>query len=214
MDAVIAFIDGFNLYHALDAEDAYGNKPYRVYKWLDYWSLCERHVAVGERLVAVYWFTAYVPWKSVSGQAKKARHRKLVAANKQSGVTVEWRKFRPITRRCHAECRAEYRTYEEKRTDVKIALHMQKLAYENAYNKGIVISADTDLAPAIEMVVALNPRMEFVNVVPIGQSSAELSRLPGTRQVRMSIQDLVASRLPDSVRLKGGGRLDCPAEWM
>jgi hypothetical protein len=214
MADVIAFIDGFNLYHALDARDAQGCKPYRTFKWLNYWTLCQRYVAPGDRLTAVYWFTAYVPWKSPSGLAKKARHRKLVAVNKQLGVVVEWGKFRPITRRCRAQCRGEYRTYEEKRTDVKIALFIQKLAYENAYTKGIVVSGDTDLAPAIEMVVALNPQITFVNVIPIGQSSAELSRLQNTSQTHMSLQDLAASRLPDAVVLRSGGKLDCPMEWM
>jgi len=146
--------------------------------------------------------------------AKKARHRKLVAVNKQLGVVVEWGKFRPITRRCRAQCRGEYGTYEEKRTDVKIALFIQKLAYENAYTKGIVVSGDTDLAPAIEMVAALNPQITFVNVIPIGQSSAELSRLQNTSQTHMSIQDLAASRLPNAVVLRSGGKLDCPTEWM
>lgn len=212
MADVVAFIDGFNLYHALDREDDQGDKPYRIYKWLNYWALCERYVAVGDHLVAVYLFTAYIPWESPSGLAKKARHRGLVAVNKRLGVSVEWGKFRPVTRRCLATCKAQYKTYEEKRTDVKIALFIQRLAYENKYTKGILISGDTDLAPAIEMVVSLNPQTTFVNVLPIDQNSAELSRLPNTSQVRMSVQDLVASRLPDSITLKGA-RFDCPAEW-
>jgi len=69
-------------------------------------------------------------------------------------------------------------------------------------------------APAIEMVAALNPQITFVNVIPIGQSSAELSRLQNTSQTHMSIQDLAASRLPNAVVLRSGGKLDCPTEWM
>lgn len=213
MADVVAFIDGFNLYHSLIARDRTGNSPYHVYRWLNYWALCERYVESGDRLVAVYWFTAYVPWKVPSDPEKKNRHRKLVAVNKRLGVTVEWGKFRPVTKRCRATCREYYQTFEEKRTDVKIALFIQKLAYEGRYTKGIVVSGDTDLAPAIEMAVSLDPQITFVNVVPIGQSSAELSRLPNTVQVRMSVQDLVASRLPDSISLKGKAKFDCPAEW-
>lgn len=213
MCRVIGFIDGFNLYHALDSTDSKGKKPYRTYKWLNYRTLCERYIEAGDRIVAVYLFTAYVPWQSEIGDAKRERHRKLVAANKRLGVSVEWGKFRPVTLQCRAKCREEYDTYEEKRTDVKIALSIQRLAYEGKYTKGILISGDTDLAPAIEAAVSFNSQISFLNVLPVGRSSAELSRLPNTRQVRMSIQDLVASRLADPVTFENGARFDCPAEW-
>jgi hypothetical protein len=118
-----------------------------------------------------------------------------------------------VTRRCGAQCRAQYRTHEEKRTDVKIALFIHKLAYEDAYDTGIVISGDSDLVPAIEMASAVNAKVSFVNVVPIGRSSAELSRLSNVDQKHMCIQDLVACRLPNTFSLRRGGRIDCPQEW-
>ncbi len=214
MANVMAFVDGFNLYHALDKRDAWGDKPFQGYKWLNYWALCERYVAPGDALAAVYWFTAYVPWKSSSGKAKKARHRILVAANRNLGVLVEWGRFRPVSRRCRAFCGVEYRTYEEKRTDVKIALHIQKLAYERAYTKGILISGDSDLVPAVEIAASIDPDIRFLNVLPVGQNSAELSRIKHAVQIHMTRGDLSASRLPDRVVLASGAELRCPKEWM
>jgi len=213
MMRAIVFIDGFNLYHAIQDQIRSGRNEYRKYKWMNFWNLGEQYVEENETLVAAYWFTAYISWKSASANTKKERHRKLVAVSKDLGVEVVWGKFRPVTRTCRARCGKEYQTHEEKRTDVKIALQIYELARIGAFDKAIVISGDSDLVPAIEMSTALNPSLQFLNIVPIGRTSAELSRAPNTKQEKMAVQDLIASRLPNVVQLQGGGQINCPNEW-
>ena len=51
MNRVIAYIDGFNVYHSLDQV-----QPYHKYKWIDYWQLAS--CFVGSSLFQVgssYW---------------------------------------------------------------------------------------------------------------------------------------------------------------
>jgi len=43
-------------------------------------------------------------------------------------------------------------TYEEKQTDVNVAIHAVAGAYEDRYDVAMIISADTDLVPAMKMI--------------------------------------------------------------
>ena len=52
--------------------------------------------------------------------------------------------------------------YHEKGVDVKIAVEMLIGAYENLYDRVILISSDTDLLPAIEKVKKLGKKIEYV----------------------------------------------------
>ena len=54
MTRVAVFVDGFNVYHALD-----DHRKYRKYKWLDYRKLANRYVIGDDSLTQVLLFTAY-----------------------------------------------------------------------------------------------------------------------------------------------------------
>ncbi|HBB02766.1 MAG: hypothetical protein US89_C0009G0052 [Candidatus Peregrinibacteria bacterium GW2011_GWF2_38_29] len=53
--------------------------------------------------------------------------------------------------------------FTEKGVDVRIAIDLVEGAYENRYDKAILISSDGDLAPAIEMVKRKNKAVEIVS---------------------------------------------------
>jgi len=55
-------------------------------------------------------------------------------------------------------------TYHEKGVDVKIAVDMMIGAYENLYDTVILISSDTDLIPAVEKVIKLKKKVEYVGL--------------------------------------------------
>ena len=52
--------------------------------------------------------------------------------------------------------------YHEKGVDVGLAVDLLVGAYENNYDKALVVSSDTDLVPAIRKVVALKKEIEYV----------------------------------------------------
>ena len=215
MARVAGFIDGFNVYHAIDDQiKSNGKLQFRRYKWIDYRTLCEQYLEASDHLGRVVWFTAYVKWKSAAAEAMKARHRVLARAMEERGVEVELGKFRPVTKKCLATCRQLFNTFEEKRTDVKIALWIYRLAALGEYDKAIIVSGDSDLLPALEMAHAEVPEISFVNVVPIGRTSQELSRPSFVVQRRMNEIDLKNSRLPDVLQLRSGRALHCPQEWV
>jgi uncharacterized LabA/DUF88 family protein len=54
-------------------------------------------------------------------------------------------------------CHRSYSTWEEKRTDVNVAVTLFRLAHEDRFDTALLISGDTDLAPAVEMVRSTFP---------------------------------------------------------
>ena len=109
---VIFFIDGFNLYHSLD------NNYYKKYKWLNLFKLSQCFVQKNESIVKIYYFTASANWNP----GKVKRHKDYILALEQNPVlSTIYGNFREITRNC-SFCGNQYKTYEEKETDVNIAV--------------------------------------------------------------------------------------------
>ena len=195
------FIDGFNVYHAIKT------RRLGKYRWLNYWELATKFLQPKDLLVGVLYFTAIPPWDI----HKSNRHKCLISANQFYGVEVISGKFRYTTKRCR-ECHQEYHTYEEKRTDVNIAIHLLKNAYENNYDKAVLVSGDSDLIPAIEAVKGAFPNKEFSLVIPIKRQARELKQIIGS-SMSMKEQHLKTSQLPKKVTLTNGVVLQRPIQW-
>ncbi len=73
---VSVYIDGFNLYHALD------DLGESHLKWLDLWALSETLVREKEVVTTVKYFSAYATWMPASYR----RHQRYVAALQSRGV--------------------------------------------------------------------------------------------------------------------------------
>lgn len=89
MNRVSFFIDGFNVFHALDC-----NKSYYKYKWLDYSALARCFTTSKDTIADIYYFTAYAEWEP----AKKVRHQLLIRALTMQGVKIVFGKFKPETK--------------------------------------------------------------------------------------------------------------------
>lgn len=212
MADVIGFIDGFNLYHALVEPNKKGHQRYAKYKWLDYWKLTECFLNEDDELRAVYYFTAYISWKGKSGKQKRSRHQAFVAAQRSLGVNVVRGRFRPVWRQCRGSCKETFKTYEEKRTDVNIAVTMVRLALEDKYNKGIVISADSDLIPAVEAIKDARPSTTLMAVAPVGRPAQALFNATHYKK-HMKESHLRRSLLPQTIALPSGAVIECPSKW-
>ncbi|HEY5357677.1 MAG TPA: NYN domain-containing protein [Streptosporangiaceae bacterium] len=112
MATVIAYVDGFNLYHGL--HDKYG----RRYLWLDLQHLIQR-VRPSDQILAVRYFTAEVK----DDPPALARQRTYLAALKAHSGAVEVILGRYQTKRMtYRHCGNVWTSYEEKETDVNIAV--------------------------------------------------------------------------------------------
>ncbi len=202
MNRVIFFVDGFNLYHAL-----VHNRRYHKYKWLDLTRLARCYVTKEDIIEEIYYFTALTTWSP----DKMRRHKILIRALQGAGVNVVYGQFRRRDHVCRL-CKGTYQTFEEKQTDVNIAIHLLKLAIQDRYDTAIIISGDSDLVPSIKAVQAIFPAKRIGVVIPIGRR-AEILKQVSDFHSKMKEKHLSSSLFPEEIDIGGDQRLVRPPLW-
>jgi hypothetical protein len=115
---VAAYVDGFNLYHGLK------EKHGRRYLWLDLQALVASLLKPGQRLEKVRYFTARVRNEPAALACQATYLHALGAHTNVEIVLGRFQQKRQVCRRCGAT----WRTYEEKETDVSIAVSLLRTA--------------------------------------------------------------------------------------
>lgn len=212
---VYGFVDGFNLYHAMEnfrhARTPGEEYKYKKYKWLCLQSLLKRFVNTAtEELVGVEYFTAYPGWN----RAKEARHKTYVSALIHTGVHVTFGEFKLKQITCRGICRQQFETYEEKQTDVNISTAL--IEFADRFDKAILLTEDSDQVPAVRLFKKLNPSKKIFTLPPIGRGSKELMRVCDGR-FTMDESALASSQLPSLIEIKRAGNssvfISKPPEW-
>jgi len=204
IDRVSFFIDGFNVYHALE-----DNKSFHKFKWLDYSSLVKRYITSNKIISEVYYFTAYTEWS----QDKMDRHRLLITALNMKGVKVVFGKFKLRDKKC-LRCKKSYKTHEEKQTDVNISIKLFQCAYNNTFDTAILITGDSDIVPAIKAIKESFPAKKIGVVIPIGRSSEEMKNICDFH-MKMKQKHLRDSQFPDRIIIDPENNLflERPPTW-
>jgi 6-hydroxy-3-succinoylpyridine 3-monooxygenase len=211
----IVYIDGFNLYYGVLAQSSY--------RWLDLDLLAHR-LRPAEIIHKVKYFTAMV-----SGPTRTNQEAYLKALSTKPRVEIVMGNFKKKTVECsNGSCpgqsrkRRFFKTLEEKRTDVNIALHMLDDLYRGACNRMVLISGDSDLVPAIELVTARVSSVKVNVYIPVPAHSQtgdrERSYKKELRTVSTTVRELPAQLLqhclfPNPVLLPDGSELRMPAGW-
>lgn len=189
---VYCFIDGFNLFHSLDDLRPKNNRL----KWLNLLDLTKAFIIPSrEEIKAVYYFSAFATWN----QGAYKIHSSYVDALKHFGVLPIIGKFKKKELRCRADCKKSWTTHEEKESDVNIALHMLHNAHLNNYDKAIIITADSDLCPAINIILQNFKNKEVMILTPPNRYciARELRQTVITRKIK--INHLKRSLLPSEI---------------
>jgi len=202
-ERVCCFVDGFNLYHALDDEPSLHS-----YKWLNIKKVASVFLARHQSLERVLYCTAYAKWMP----AKVQRHRKIVKVYTDLGIEIVWGKFTERPRRCHI-CHKEFLSHEEKRTDVNIAIRLYDMASRDEYDRALVISGDSDLVPAIEMVLKRFPTKKVEILTPPGRRAKELTEASGIPRKKIKTKHLMSCQIPDPYTTRSGEIVHKPSEW-
>lgn len=147
------YIDGFNLYHALQADH---------HKWLNLRALSRVFLPPESHVIGtIYYFSAYATWRPASYK----RHREYIKALEATGVTPVLGSFKAKDRMCKM-CGAKYIGHEEKESDINIAVNLLNDAVEDRFDLAILISSDSDLCPALRLVKSKYPGKEIRIVTP------------------------------------------------
>lgn len=202
MNYVAVYIDGFNLYHGLKSKHG------RKYLWLDLEAVAERLLRSGQQLVAVRYFTARVR-NDPPAQARQNAY--LGALRSATSVDAVLGRFQEKQRTCF-KCGSTWRTYEEKETDVNIAVAMLEDGINEVFDTAVVLSADSDLCPAVRALGRLRPQKRVVAVFPPHRRSDDLR---GAVRASFTLGDAIIrqSQLPVTVTDVSGATYVRPPRW-
>jgi hypothetical protein len=215
MANVAAYIDGFNLYYGMKCK--YGRK----FLWLDVGDLVRR-LRPHDQVAVVRYFTAFVKNEPAAAQRQADYMAALVARN-GALVTAHLGRFKGRTispcrvcrRPYRCGCDTDYRGWEEKETDVALGAMMVADAARGVADVTVVVSADTDLAPALHAVRMVAPRQRIYLALPPGNTGPS-RRLTGHGNVgHFFIRESVLNRaqMPDAVADPAGHVYRRPEKW-
>lgn len=200
---VIVYVDGFNFYYGLKK-----HTKWKKYYWIDLARLFESFLRPDQELVAVKYFSA-----RVDDLDKSLRQNAFFQANKENPkFQLILGKYLKKTFECFS-CHRQIHTHEEKETDVRIATQIVADAYKKNCDIAMVVSADSDMIPAVEL--ALEAGQKVFAYFPPFQVSTAISLLLG-KAVRLERYEskFKAAMLPDEITLKASGhKLKIPPKW-
>lgn len=202
MQRVIAYVDGFNLYHGLRA------KHWKRFYWLNIPALARQLLKPDQQLVFTKYFTSVVK----DPADKRQRQAVFLEALKTlPDLRIFYGQFLedPVTCR---KCGHTYTTHHEKMTDVNIAVEMLADAYQDRFDLALLLSADSDLVGPVKTVQRLFPVKRVVVVFPPERSSFALQKAAAAT-LHIGHNELSKSQFPDTVVKSATVSLHRPTEW-
>jgi uncharacterized LabA/DUF88 family protein len=211
MNRTVFIIDGFNLYHSVrEAARVLGGKGT---KWLNIHALCDSYLHLigrGATLEKVYYFSALAKHLESSDPDVTRRHRTLLRALENSGVVVELARFKKKTTKCD-HCSKKIVRREEKETDVALAARLFECFHTDECDTAVIMSGDTDIAPAVRTAQRLFPDKEIAFAFPFGRKNKELTKLVKT-SFQMTKEQYRKHQFPESIEISGR-IIHKPTDW-
>ena len=205
MQRVIVYVDGFNLYYGLRS------KGWRRYYWLDLCRLSRNLLRAEQRLAMVRYFTAVVSPEPGDPDKPTRQNAYLEALATLPNLHLHYGYHMPKQQRCSG-CGAIWQTYEEKMTDVNIAVELLGDAQDDTFDTAIVVSADSDLTRPVTAVRERFPKKRVVAAFPPNRASKHL-RKAATASFTIGRDAFRDSQLPDRVVKPDGYVLTRPTKW-
>ncbi|MCY4448774.1 MAG: NYN domain-containing protein [Chloroflexi bacterium] len=202
---VAVYIDGLNLYQGLKQQ------RWQRYYWLDLRLLSLRLLRADQQLVAVRYFTAVVRPVPHDADKPKRQGTYLEALATLPDLHIHYGYHLAKRRRC-PHCGAIEQTYEEKMTDVNIAVELLGDAQDDLFDTALVISGDGDLAGPVRTIGERYPAKRAVVAFPPARHSAAL-RQAARGFFTISRSALRDSQFPDRVSNSDGYVLTRPSSW-
>jgi uncharacterized LabA/DUF88 family protein len=204
----IIYIDGFNFYYR-----AVKNTKY---KWLDFKSLFLKLLSSKNQIIQIKYFTALVsgkhnPNKPVKQQTYIRALQSFIPEIKvYYGHFLSHEVYLPTAEQSNMNKKVKVVKTEEKGSDVNLAVHLLNDAWLNKYDCAIIVSNDSDLAEAMNLVRKHHPDKILGLVMPgAGHPSKELMKYANfVKRIREGV--LRNSQLPDPIP---GTNIKKPIDW-
>ena len=205
MSRVMVYVDGFNLYFGLRS------KQWRKYYWLDLVALATALLKPNQTLSGVHYFTSRIRanGRNVSDMQRQTAY--LEALDTLPGVQLHFGHYLEKPKQCR-QCGAQWMDYEEKMTDVNIAMQLLADAYDDRFDTALLISADSDLTTPVSVARAKFPGKNIIVALPPNRRSHQLTQAASGSFI-INETAYRRSQLPAQVQRADGFVLQRPAHW-
>lgn len=214
MNRTTFIVDGFNLYHSVcDAGRHLGRSGVGT-KWLNLRGLCASYLSLiggDAQLERIYYFSALATHLESVKPDVTTRHRLYLECLEDTGVTVELSRFKMKDITCRS-CRAVFPRAEEKETDVALACKLLDVLFRDECDTAVLVTGDTDIAPAVRTASALFPLKRVCFAFPFNRKNKELAKLAST-SFSMSKEAYAKHQFSDPFVLSSGRAIRKPAKW-
>lgn len=203
---VIVYVDGYNFYYGLK----HGGSTWKRLYWLDIVKFFERMMLPDQELVEVNYYSAC----PLDDQQAADNQDVLFSANKLNPkFKLHLGRYKKKKFKCQ-NCGYKIKTYEEKESDVRVATGMLVDMFSQRCDITIVVSADSDMIPSVEIIKSFNPTHPVHAFIPPNQKSfALVSKCDTIVWLSRYKARFVQSMLPDEVLLENGYVLRRPENW-
>ncbi|MBL1150149.1 MAG: NYN domain-containing protein [Armatimonadetes bacterium] len=155
--ATAVYVDGFNLYYGLA-------RPLDC-KWVDLQAFFELQFSRDDVRVINFYEAL------VAGPARHNQQAYISALESRPKIRIVLGEMKQKPKICRvASCthlgERKYLDYEEKHTDVSIAISMVDDTHSGAFERLVLVTADTDLEPAVRLVRQIRPEQDVVLCMP------------------------------------------------
>lgn len=205
MHRVMAYIDGFNLYFGLRS------KAWHRYYWLDLVKLAQSLLRPDQTLITAHYFTARLRGRANHAGPADRQNVYLDALATLPALQTHFGHYLEKPRRCKS-CGAEWLDYEEKMTDVNIAVQMMGDAFANRFDTALLISADSDLTTPVRQIRTLFPNKRVIVGFPPNRRSFELDQV-ANHCFPVGQTKLRQAQLPETVSGPNDFSLSRPDKW-
>ncbi len=210
MNRVTFYFDGFNFYNGLK-EQSKADKSWRKYYWFDVVKFCQSFISPDQTLVAVKYFTS-----DPLNVQQRQRHKKFFEVNSvlnPNTFQIINGKYKKKNIECNL-CHSVFEHPEEKRTDVNLSVSLLLDCALDKTDTLILVSADTDLIPAIQAIKVNYPTKKIRVYFPPSRTSGELYEEMKRNIVYLAKNKykFEGAKLPNNVEISGV-TYSIPDEW-
>lgn len=163
-----------------------------------------------QELIEVNYYSA----QPIDDQRAADNQDALFSANKMNDrFKLHLGRYKKKKIKCQ-NCGFKIKTYEEKESDVRVATGMLTDVFTKRCDITIIVSADSDMIPSVEIIKEAIPDHPVYLFVPPNQKSYALaSKCDNTIWLEHYRARFVKSMLPENVTLKNGHVLSRPENW-
>lgn len=204
---VIIYVDGFNFYYGLKD----GGPSWKKIYWLDVVKFFESMMLPNQELVEVNYYSA----RPLNDHKAYDNQDDWFSANllnpKFKLHLGRYMKKEFVCRKC----KFVNNTFEEKETDVRVATGMLVDVFQKRCDITVIVSADSDMIPSVEIIKAFDPSHPVYAFFPPNHKAFELvKKCDNVIKLGNYKPRFIRAMLPDDVKLKNGHVVHRPANWV